>query len=143
MLFLPKKIYTASCSDMNETCRYIDELNAIAGEKRFGFCLDVGHLLLLGIDPCNAIEALGDRLVTLHVHDNNGIDDGHTLPYLGVCNWKRFVKGLRESGYQGNLNYETESFNKIFPKELIPAALKMLGATASYLRDNIQADANP
>ncbi len=129
-----KKIYTASCSDMNEACRYIDELNAIAGETCFGFCLDIGHLLLVGIDPCNAIEALGDRLVTLHVHDNNGIDDGHTLPFLGVCNWRRVVKGLRESGYKGNLNYETKEFNEIFPKELIPDALKMLGATANYFR---------
>ncbi len=134
-----KKIYTASCSDMTEACHYIDELNAIAGEKRFGFCLDIGHLLLLGIDPSVAMETLGERILTLHVHDNNGIDDDHTLPYLGVCNWDRLVKGLRAIGYQGTFNYETAGFNGKFPKELVPAAVKMLGATASYLRDRIVA----
>ncbi len=135
-----KKIYAASCADPNEAVRYIDELNAIAGEKLFGFCFDVGHYLLVGIDPCSAMEILGDRIVTLHTHDNNGVDDDHTLPYLGVCNWDRFVKGLRKIGYKGTLNYETAGFNGKFPTELVPAAVHMLGATASYLRDRIVAE---
>ena len=134
-----KKIYFGSCSDMREACRYIDDLNEIAGEKRFGFCLDIGHLLLLGLDPCYAMAELGDRLVTLHAHDNDGVGDTHTLPYMGVCDWNRFVKGLREVGYQGTLNFETAGFNQRFPKELIPDALKMLGATAKYLRNRIEA----
>lgn len=135
-----KKIYFGICSDMRESCRYIDDLNAIAGEKRFGFCLDIGHLLLLGSDPCNAIEELGDRLVTLHVHDNDGVGDDHIMPYLGVCNWNRVIKGLRSIGYQGTFNLETLGFNAKFPKELIPDALKMLGATARYLRDRVQSE---
>ncbi len=135
-----KKIYSASCSDPNEACRYIDTLNEIAGEKRFAFCFDVGHYLLLGLDPCNVMEILGDRIVALHTHDNGGIDDDHTLPYLGCCNWDRFVKGLRKIGYKGTLNYETAGFNSKFPAELIPAAVHMLGATASYLRDRVVAE---
>jgi len=127
-----KKIYTACCSDVTEACRYVDDLNAIAGEKRFGFCLDIGHLLLLGLDPCNTMEMLGDRLVALHVHDNDGVNDTHTAPFAGVCNWRRFVKGLRENGYRGVLNFETSGFNEKFPPELIPDALKLLGATARY-----------
>ena len=135
-----KKIYFGSCSDMREACSYIDELNAIAGEKRFGFCLDIGHLLLLGLDPCYAIEELGDRLVTLHTHDNDGVNDSHTAPYLGVCNWNRVIKGLREVGYKGTLNFETAGFNGRYPKELVPDALKMLGATAKYLRARVEAE---
>ena len=137
-----KKIYFGSCSDMREACRYIDDLNAIAGEKRFGFCLDIGHLLLLGLDPCYAMEDLGDRLVTLHVHDNDGVNDSHTAPYMGVCNWNRVVKGLREVGYKGTLNFETAGFNGSYPKELIPDALNMLGATARHLREKIEAEEN-
>jgi len=135
-----KKIYFGSCSDMRESCRYIDDLNAIAGEKRFGFCLDIGHLLLLGLDSCYAIEALGDRLVTIHAHDNDGVNDTHTLPYLGLGNWNRFIKGLRKIGYQGTLNFETAGYNQRFPKELIPDALKMLSATANYLRRRIESE---
>ena len=134
-----KKIYTGCCSDMREACRYIDDLNAIAGEKRFGFCLDIGHLILLGLDPCYAMAELGDRLIALHIHDNDGVHDTHTLPYVGLCNWNRFIKGLREVGYKGTLNLETSGFNGAFPKELVPDALKLLGATARYFSERAEA----
>ena len=134
-----KRAYLGVCSDMNETCRYIDELNAIAGEKCFAFCLDIGHLLMLGLDPYNAMETLGHRLELLHIHDNDGLHDDHTAPYLGICNWERFIKGIRKIGYRGNINFETDSFPGFFPKELVPDALKLLGATANYFRKRIEA----
>jgi hypothetical protein len=62
------------------------------------------------------------------------------MPYLGVRNWNRVIKGLRTIGYKGTFNLETLGFNGKFPKELIPDALKMLGATAKYLRDRVQAE---
>ncbi len=134
-----KKIYTAVCSDLNETIRYIDELNAIAGERLFGFCLDVGHLLLVGQDPCYWIEQLGDRLETLHTHDNDGVNDEHIIPYMGCANWDRFVLGLRKIGYKGNLSFEVSSFNRKFPPELIPAALKFTADIGRYLAGRIDA----
>ena len=135
-----KKIYTAICSDINETIKYIDELNAFAGEKRFGFCLDVGHLLLLGQDPCYWAEKLGERLVLIHTHDNDGVNDEHIIPYLGVCNWDRFVIGLRKNGFKGNLDFETSTFNDKFPKELIPAALNISADVARHLAGRITAE---
>ncbi len=138
-----KKIYAASCSDINETIRYIDELNAIAGERLFGFCLDTGHLLLVGQDPCYWIEMLGDRLETLHTHDNDGVSDEHIIPYLGCANWDRFVLGLRKIGYKGNLSFETSSFNRKFPEELIPAALKLTADIGKYLAGRIEAETDP
>lgn len=135
-----KKIYAGCCSDINETIKYIDDLNAIAGEKLFGFCLDIGHLLLLGQDPCYWMEELGDRLEALHVHDNNGVDDGHTLPYMGCCNWDRVVLGLRRNGYKNSFNFETGSFNNAFPKELCAAATNMLGAVGKYFVGRITAE---
>lgn len=138
-----KKIYTAICSDINETIRYIDELNAFAGEKRFGFCMDIGHLLVIGQDPCYWAETLGERLALIHTHDNDGVNDGHIIPYLGVCNWDRFVLGLRKNGFKGNLNFETSTFNDKFPKELIPAVLNMSADVARYLAGRISAQTDP
>lgn len=133
-----KKAYACACSDMAEANRYIDDLNALAGEKRFAFCLDTGHALMIGTDIYNAIKILGDRLEILHVHDNDGYLDEHTAAFLGVCNWGRFIKGLREFGYKGNINMETSSFVQLFPKELVPAALKLLAAEADYFRTKVQ-----
>ena len=133
-----KKAYACACSDMAEANRYIDDLNALAGEKRFAFCLDTGHALMIGTDIYNAIKILGDRLEILHVHDNDGYLDEHTATFLGICNWGRFIKGLREFGYRGNINMETSSFVQLFPKELVPAALKLLAAEADYFRTKVQ-----
>ena len=138
-----KKIYTAACSDINETIKYIDELNAIAGERCFGFCLDIGHLLLLGQDPCYWIERLGERLETLHTHDNNGVADEHIVPYMGCANWDRFVLGLRKIGYSGNFSFEVSSFNRKFPKELVPAALKFTADIGKYFIGRIEAETDP
>jgi sugar phosphate isomerase/epimerase len=135
-----KKIYTACCSDINETIKYIDELNAIAGECLFGFCLDIGHLLLLGQDPCYWIEKLGDRLEPLHIHDNDGVNDDHTLPYLGCGNWDRFIHGLRKINYRGNISFEASPFNEAFPSELNCAALNMIGAVGKYFLGRITAE---
>lgn len=135
-----KKIYAACCSDINETIKYIDDLNAMAGERLFGFCLDIGHLLLVGQDPCYWIEKLGDRLETLHVHDNDGVGDDHIAPYLGCCNWDRVVLGLRNIGYKNNFNFEASSFNRKFPKELCGDALKMLGSIGKYFVGRITAE---
>ena len=137
-----KKIYVGTCSEINETIRYIDELNEIAGERLFGFCLDIGHLLLLGQDPCYWIEKLGARLETLHTHDNDGVGDDHTLPYLGCGNWERFILGLRKIGYSGNMNFETSPFNNSFPKELVPSALAMIGAVGKYFAARVTAESD-
>jgi sugar phosphate isomerase/epimerase len=129
-----------ACADTTEANNYIDTLNEMAGEKCFGFCLDVGHLLILSIDPCYAIEAIGDRLEVLHIHDNDGYLDDHTQPFLGVCNWNRFIKGLKAIGYRGNINLEASSFVQLFPNELAPAALGLLAATAKYFKNKLLAE---
>ena len=137
-----KKVYVGACSDINETIRYIDELNEIAGERLFGFCLDIGHLLMLGQDPCYWIEKLGARLEALHTHDNDGVGDNHTLPYLGCGNWERFILGLRKIGYSGNISFETSPFNTAFPKELTASALAMIGAVGKYFAARVNAESD-
>lgn len=135
-----KKIYTACCSDMRDSVYYIDTLNEMAGEKCFGFCLDIGHLLLLGLDAMNAMTTLGDRMVALHIHDNDGVDDHHIEPFSGVTNWQRFIKGLRTVGYKGNLNFELGgSWTKI-PPELVPAMLRYVAEEGKYFRGKVLAE---
>ena len=93
------KLTEAVCSDPYETVHYIDELNKLADERLFGFCLDVGHATLLGKDLYRFISILGDRLQVLHVHDNNGLQDEHLFPYMGITNWDRFCRALGEYNY--------------------------------------------
>ncbi|MGI6239721.1 MAG: sugar phosphate isomerase/epimerase family protein [Christensenellales bacterium] len=121
-----QKIYAATCADMAEANRYIDALNEIAGETRFGFCLDVGHALLVGKEIYSTILELGDRLVTLHIHDNDGASDQHLFPYMGIMDWDRFTKGLRDAGYKGALSFETFNALNVINSALAPEALRFL-----------------
>ncbi len=131
------KIYEAICSDMHEAAAYIDELNSIAGEKRFAFCFDAGHALLLGKDIKTAMMTVGDRIEAFHLHDNDGISDQHVAPYMGKLDWARFIEGARAIKYNRPICFETASITFKYPKELVPEALKLLGKIGRYFADKI------
>ena len=111
------KLYAACCSDISDACRYIDELNQIAGSKVFGFCLDTGHMLLCGLDPYKTVTQLGSRISAFHIHDNDGWDDLHLAPYMGILDWDRFCEGVKAVGYEGTLSFETFNvWNRVNPE---------------------------
>ena len=124
-----KKIIAACCSDFDTACRYVDELNKTAGEELFGFCLDTGHALLVSRDIRDVTAQLGSRIKAFHIHDNNGADDQHVAPYMGILDWDRFAEGLRIIGYQGALCFETHGAIKVFHPELAPEVLRLIART--------------
>ena len=123
------KIYEACCSDIPTACRYIDTLNSIAGERRFAFCLDTGHNLLVGKNIYNSMVELGDRIEVFHVHDNDGSRDQHLAPYMGVLNWDNFVAGLAAIGFNKTLSFETFNIWNVVDNELCPDLMKFIART--------------
>ncbi len=58
-----------------------------------GVCLDLGHAnMTVGIP--DAITTFGNRIVSLHVHDNHGLKDEHLWPGAGTIDWKDTAKRL-------------------------------------------------
>lgn len=91
------------CSTGEELGAYYDALPS----SRFSVCLDLGHSELVNETAEAAILALGhDRLHALHVHDNDSMTDGHTIPYFGVMNWERITKALADIDYGGDFTFE-------------------------------------
>ncbi len=131
------KIYSACCSDFDLACKYIDTLNDMAGEKIFGFCLDTGHALLLGKDIKQAMLCLGDRIQAFHVHDNDGRNDQHLAPYMGVLDWKRFQEGLREIGFHRTLSFETFNALQVFDPALAPDVLRLIAQTGRLFANKL------
>ena len=123
------RLIETACADMHDACRYIDDLNGLAGEELFGFCYDSGHAAVLGKDQGIAIHALGKRLMALHLHDNDGLHDSHRFPYYGVIDWEMTLRSLREIGYAGAINFETSGELAAHDPALIPKLLELLGET--------------
>lgn len=75
-------------------------------------CLDIGHAHLEKRDDGGRqyLEALGDRLGLVHLHDNHGgrgeVGDEH-LPFgRGTIDLERDVRALRALGYDGHATLE-------------------------------------
>jgi sugar phosphate isomerase/epimerase len=59
-----------------------------------GVCLDLGHAhITVGVRE--AITAFGDRIASLHVHDNQGMKDEHLWPGDGTIDWNAVREALR------------------------------------------------
>ena len=128
-------------SDADAICTFLDDLNARAGKEVFGFCLDTGHLNLLGLDPVPFIHKLGKRIKVLHIHDNNGgSDDQHRAPYTGTLDFDALMKALADVGYDGDLSFETfrqTSLEKI-PQALLLPWLKHICTIGRYFKTYFQ-----
>ena len=131
------KIMCGPCANAAEANAYIDRLNAEAGERLFGFCLDVGHTLLVSQDIRAFILGLGENLTCFHIHDNDGMDDQHLFPYMGIMDWERFCDAVRENGFRGDLSFETFRGIEQYPDALAHQALKLAAAEADYFRRRI------
>ena len=58
-----------------------------AGTASGGVCVDLGHAHLEG-GVAGRLAAAGDRLRSLHVHDNDGSADQHSMPGTGSIDWE-------------------------------------------------------
>jgi len=70
------------------------------------FCYDTGH------NHCNEpkidlLEMFGSRLGALHLHDNNGNDDDHLIPFEGSINWKKIMAKIAATNYAGPTTIES------------------------------------
>jgi sugar phosphate isomerase/epimerase len=72
-----------------------------------GLCYDAGHGNLLpdtlGLD---GLETCRDRLLAVHLHDNDGTGDQHRLPFTGTVDWNRLTALLAGSSYQHGASLE-------------------------------------
>ncbi|MBY2933114.1 sugar phosphate isomerase/epimerase family protein [Rhizobium leguminosarum] len=90
-------------------------------DPRFGLEFDPSHLVRIGVDPYQAMEAVKDRIAILHAKDT-AIDKEslqavgyhgkgwwqYKLPGLGLIDWPRFLRQARGGGFDGTLSIEHE-----------------------------------
>ena len=125
---------------ITSTPERLNKLFDTLNDPVFTVCFDVGHCMLQGVDPAEAIRAIGPRLVDgcTHVHDNNGDRDTHTLPYYGKVEWESVMKALADIDYAGDLNYEASAFIKDIPVALYEDGLTYMAKVGKYLIERFE-----
>jgi len=119
-----------------ELIELVDTLNAKAGKTAFGVCLDVGHCHCSGGDVVEMARKLGNRILALHVHDNDGTDDHHMPPFTtdqGI-DWEGLMGALAEVGYAGTLNFELDTLVMRKSPELLESGMALLYDIGLHLR---------
>jgi sugar phosphate isomerase/epimerase len=71
-----------------------------------GLHLDVGHAHLRGNHLAGLVEAFGDRIAHVHVHDNGGFRDEHLPLGAGKVDWPAAARLIRGTGYDGTVTLE-------------------------------------
>lgn len=69
-------------------------------------CFDTNHLLIQ--DHISFMEAVKDKLVTIHVSDYDFANERHWLPGEGKTDWIKVMDKFDEIGYAGTFMYETD-----------------------------------
>ncbi len=122
------------CAESAEFKRALDCLD----KKYFTACIDVGHSGLVGERADLMIREMGRRTGCFHIHDNDGREDLHTLPYTSKLNWDLILKAIADTGYDGSFALEADNFLAKLPVEAIPAAVKLMEATGRSMVNKIQ-----
>ncbi len=72
-----------------------------------GFCLDVGHQHAFSRTPLSVwLEALGERLLEVHLHDNDGSGDDHLPVGMGTIDFGLLFETLMRKGRKPLLTVE-------------------------------------
>ena len=72
---------------------------------RLGFCFDSGHqnCRMKNID---LLSMYGDKLMAVHLHDNDESGDQHRMLFDGTIDWNDIMKKLTDIHYNGSLALE-------------------------------------
>jgi len=70
-----------------------------------GFCFDSSHHFLTDKQDFSLLDSFGERLVTTHLSDNDGLQDRHWIPGQGIIDWAMLAKRFPLS-YEGCLTLE-------------------------------------
>lgn len=84
---------------------YLEYVFDNIANKNIGLCYDAGH--------CHAhfkdefpYERYKEKILAVHLHDNDQTDDLHLLPWDGTIDWEFVINKLKECNYTGPVTLE-------------------------------------
>jgi sugar phosphate isomerase/epimerase len=82
------------------------------GPEVLGICYDCGHGNLAdpgnpGVTGLDQLDKVKDRLIAMHLHDNDGQSDLHRVPFTGTVDWPRLGGIIAGSSYRKPISMES------------------------------------
>ena len=84
----------------------LERVFAAYGPDFVGLCYDSGHGNVAG-NGLDRLDRVKDRLLSVHLHDNDGAGDQHKLAFDGTVDWPRLARLLAASAYRKPLSFES------------------------------------
>jgi len=105
---------------------YLEYVLGNVDSLRAGFCYDTGHHNCRGYADEDLLSKYGHRLMALHLHDNDGTNDQHLLPFDGTVDWPKTMRQIAGAGYTGAIAIETYNtgYEDLSPEEFLLLALE-------------------
>ena len=86
------------------------------GPEYVGLCYDSGHGNMVA-EGLGCLESLKDRLISVHLHDNDGASDQHKILFSGTVDWKRLARIIAGSSYAKCASMEVSMVRSGIPDE--------------------------
>ena len=115
---------------------YLDFIYSNINSSKLKFCYDSGH------ENCftpgyNCLDKYKDKLIALHLHDNDGTKDQHLLPFNGIINWKKIMDQIKSIEYKGSLALEIDAQYIDVSKEYTAEEYLIEAKNRAYILMNI------
>lgn len=105
---LPEGVQIALENVFDTESRFLAEIVDSVADERLGVCLDIGHANVYADEkPHSWIRSLGERIVHVHLHDNNGNVDSHLAPGKGGMDFHSLMDALEHYAPRADLCLET------------------------------------
>jgi sugar phosphate isomerase/epimerase len=95
-----------------------DRMLAQFQEKSVGVCYDSSHAQICG-DLYGILEKYKARIIAVHISDNRGQTDDHSLPYEGIIDWNTFARHFTRINYGGTFLLEVDMNNSVFKEPTV------------------------
>jgi sugar phosphate isomerase/epimerase len=83
-----------------------------------GLCYDCGHGNITGANGLDNLEKLKDRLISVHLHDNDNSGDQHKIMFMGTVDWERLANIMARSSYKKPVSMEVTMGRSGIPDEV-------------------------
>ncbi len=93
------------------------QLFSLYGPEFLGLCYDAGHGNLDGQGLMH-LEHLKGRLISVHLHDNDGSGDQHKPVFSGTIDWDRLARIIAASAYRKCVSMEVSIQSSGFDDEV-------------------------